>query len=366
MKNVLILGGGYGSLSFIKQLKAKDFQDFSFTLITKESSHYTSVLLHEVVSNAKNITLEYTEILPKDIHCIQDTIVEIQDKQVIGTNATYAYDILVVGLGFSSDDFNIPGVKEFAHSMQNYNNSLEIHKILMQKTSDKACEVIVCGGGFSGIELLGNLAQDFTNIKLTCVEAMPMILPMFNQELALHAKAYLENKGVTFLLNSKILECKSDSVLIEKDGQQESISADLILWTAGVKGNEVIASSSFFKSQRSKVEVDTFLHPMGQEKEMSNIYILGDCAAFKDISTGRFYPPTAQLANQQGIYLAKNFNITNPAPFSYVPKATICSLGDTYAIGLIGKMQIKGLIASYIKKLVEFKWIFSLKGFKAF
>ena len=204
MKNVLILGGGYGSLSFIKQLKAKDFQDFSFTLITKESSHYTSVLLHEVVSNAKNITLEYTEILPKDIHCIQDTIVEIQDKQVIGTNATYAYDILVVGLGFSSDDFNIPGVKEFAHSMQNYNNSLEIHKILMQKTSDKACEVIVCGGGFSGIELLGNLAQDFTNIKLTCVEAMPMILPMFNQELALHAKAYLENKGVTFLLNSKV------------------------------------------------------------------------------------------------------------------------------------------------------------------
>ena len=74
MKNVLILGGGYGSLSFIKQLKAKDFQDFSFTLITKESSHYTSVLLHEVVSNAKNITLEYTEILPNFINSHFNTL----------------------------------------------------------------------------------------------------------------------------------------------------------------------------------------------------------------------------------------------------------------------------------------------------
>ena len=55
MKNVLILGGGYGSLSFIKQLKAKDFQDFSFTLITKESSHYTSVLLHKWLAMQKTL-----------------------------------------------------------------------------------------------------------------------------------------------------------------------------------------------------------------------------------------------------------------------------------------------------------------------
>ncbi|MCI5969379.1 NAD(P)/FAD-dependent oxidoreductase [Helicobacter sp.] len=363
MKNVVLLGGGYANLSFIKNLKEENFKEFNFTLISEETSHYTSVLLHEVVSKAQNITIEYQDILPKAVHFVQDSIVEIQEKQVLGKNGIYSYDILIVGLGFTSDDFGIPGVKEYAHSMKNFKNCLEIHKMIAEKTNHKSCEVVVCGGGFSGIELLGNLAQDAKNIKLKCIEAMPMILPMFDKELALHAKTYLEKLGVTFYLGSKILECQDKTLIIEKDGQQEKITADLILWTAGVKGNEVIENSSFLKSQRSKIEVDAFLKPIEQER--ANIFVLGDCAALKDPNTGRFFPPTAQLANQQGIYLAKNFNTSSPAPFNYLPRATICSLGNNYAIGLIGKTQIKGRIAAYIKMLVEFKWILQLKGFKA-
>lgn len=81
-EKILILGGGYASLSFIKSLNASIFNQFDFSLISKEESHYISVLLHEVVSKTRNITLKYTDILPKKCKFIKDEILEIQEKKL--------------------------------------------------------------------------------------------------------------------------------------------------------------------------------------------------------------------------------------------------------------------------------------------
>ncbi|QPM44671.1 FAD-dependent oxidoreductase [Campylobacter hepaticus] len=165
---------------------------------------------------------------------------------MIAKNGNYTYDILIIGLGFNRDDFKISGVEEHTLAMQNFNNCLDIHKKLQEISLKDKCEVIVCGAGFSGIELLADLALHFKNIKLKCVEAMPMILPMFNKNLAQFAKQYLEKLGVEFYLNAKIEKYEKNSLIFEKNGQKEKIEADLILYTAGVKGNKVIENSSFF------------------------------------------------------------------------------------------------------------------------
>lgn len=371
MQKVLILGGGYGSLSFIKSLRTADLKDFDFTLITKEREHYQSVLLHEVISRAQDITIKYEDILPEKIHFVQDEVKEIKRNSVLGSKGEYWYDILVLALGFSSDDFGIPGVKQYAHSLVNFKESLETHQKLQEKLKQGKTEIVVCGGGFSGIELLGNLALDLkeknnADFKLKCIEAMPSIVPMFNEELAFVAKEYLENLGVEFYLGSKILECKEDCVIVEKDGEQKEIKGDFIFWTAGVKGNEVIANSPFFASVRSKIEVDAYLNPINGD--MKNIFVLGDCAALKDPSTGRFYPPTAQIANQEGKYLAEifNSNFQSNEKFTYHSKGTICSLGDRYAIGTFGSISFKGYPASLMKRFVEFQWLFKLKGVRSF
>ncbi|WP_273404495.1 NAD(P)/FAD-dependent oxidoreductase [Campylobacter avium] len=369
MRKVLLLGGGYATLSFLKSLDNNKVAEYDFTLISKENHHYQSVLLHEAVSSGKNVSISFDEILPKNFSFIQDEIKEIKENEVLGKKGNYKYDMLVVGLGFSSDDFKIPGVKEYAFSMVDFTNSLKIHEQI--KNHGDNLEIVVCGGGFSGIELVGNLVKDlkklYKNFKIKCVEAMPIILPMFEEELSLKAKAYLEDLGVEFYLSSKILKCEKDGVIIQNNDKEEKIKADIILWTAGVKGNEVIQNSPFFKSQRSKVEVDEFLNPSNQEKEMKNIFIIGDCAALK-APDGRFFPPTAQLANEEGKYLAKvfNSNFNTQERFSYKSKATICSLGNDYAIGVIGSTKVEGKIASYLKKLVEFKWLVKIKGLKAF
>lgn len=389
MKKVLVLGGGYASLSFLKHFPQSYFNQAEFTLISQSPSHYISVLLHESVSSDKTISYPYNAILPGGVKFRQDTIVEIQNQKVIGQNASYEYDVLVVGLGFASDDFGIKGISEYSHAMVNATNCQAIHaqirRVLQDGLKDsQELPFVICGGGFSGIELIASLAEELPQmcqaygidpkrVKLTCIEAMPKVLPMFPDALVQKGVQYLENLGVKFEVGAKILEVQENGVLVEQNGEQRIIESCFTFWSAGVKGNEVIAKSPFFTSGRSKVEVNTFLQPINQENQecMDNIFIIGDCAALKDPSSGRFYPPTAQMALQQGQYLAKVFpskleGLPLTQEFCYCSKGTICSLGSKYAIGLIGEKQIDGTLAIWAKRFTEWLWVVRLKGaFKA-
>ncbi len=368
MLKIIVIGGGYAGLSFIKNLDYSITKSANITLISNTKFHYKSILLHNVVSHKDDITIPYEELLPNFINFINDEVIEIKDKVIITKNDKYEYDILVVALGFSSDDFGIKGVKEYTYSMINYDNCLELNQILEKQSNS---DIVICGAGFSGIELIGNLANKFKNskdIKLKCIEAMPTILPMFDSTNALYAKKYLENLGVEFYLGCKILEVKQDSIMVENNGKQEYIKSDFTLWTAGVKGNNVIDDSKIFESKKSKVEVDEYLNPINCNNK--NIFIIGDCALLKDNKSGKFYAPTAQIALKQGKYLAQAISskIKNKKfdkKFVYKNQGTICSLGKDCAIGIIGGKAVKGKLASVLKKLIELKWDLKLKGIKA-
>ncbi|RDU63185.1 NAD(P)/FAD-dependent oxidoreductase [Helicobacter sp. MIT 14-3879] len=388
MKKVLLLGAGYANLSLIKALDKSVFSKAEFTLISQTKFHYLSVLLHEVVSGFKKeqVLFDINELLPPQVQFIEDTIVEIKEKEVLTQNSTYLYDILVVGLGFQSDTFGIEGIKEHAFPIINYHSALSLNekiteRILDYKKGDNtALHFIVCGGGFSGVELIASLAEELPkrcmalgvetkDITLTCVEAMPNILPMFSNNLVNIASTYLQSLGIHLATACKILQCEKDGIIVEENGQKRKINASLIIWTAGVKGNEVIQNSSFFTQARSKVEVNAYLQPINQKNNMNNIFILGDCAALKDPLSGRFYPPTAQIAAKQGKYLARvlEAKLENQAfdtEFSYEAQGTICSLGAKNAVGVLGKKELKGKIALWLKHLVEARWRFVLQGIK--
>ncbi|BDR27662.1 NAD(P)/FAD-dependent oxidoreductase [Helicobacter suis] len=369
MVKVLVLGAGYASLAFIKALPKRLLKTCHFTLISQSSQHYFSVLLHEVLAGIKGqYTLELSAILPPEVEFIQDCVLEIQEGKVLGERASYAYDKLVVGLGFHSDSFKIPGVETHAHSLVNFAGAQATHQALLQaiKTFDQArpFSLVVCGGGFSGIELLGALSDTLPNLcgskafKLTCIEALPGVLPMFKAKLVQKGVAYLQHLGVELEVGAKILECQHDCVVVEQNHIKKEIKADFIIWTCGVRGNPVIEKSSLFKSVRSRVEVNSFLQPLGLENR--EIFVLGDCALFKD-KTNRPYAPTAQLASQMGTYLGKQFihiiaKQQPKQPFIFKPKGSICSIGMGYAIGSIGGVDLCGKLSLWLKKYIEWRW----------
>lgn len=387
MKNILILGAGYANMALIKSLPQSILLNTKITLISQTKYHYISVLLHEVVSgsNVNNIVFNLYDILPNGIEFIEDNVKEIKEGYIVCDKNEYKYDILVVGLGFSSDSFGIKGVREFAYPIINYDSAVKLYNRIKHKidaSDNREFNIIVCGGGFSGIELISSLADnminlckdskiDYKNVRLTCVEAMPNILPMFSDDLVFSAVKYLSNLGVNIEVGAKITECGKDYIIFDKNGEKCNIKADIIIWTAGVKGNEVIENSKFFTSFRSKIEVNEFLQPINQENQdaMDNIFVIGDCAAFKDTLSNRFYPPTAQISLQMGKFLSKILvskfkNEATIDKFVFQTKGTICSLGSNYAIGNVYNKNIKGKFALYLKQLIESKWRWTLSGLK--
>ena len=464
---ILLLGAGYANMSLLTRLDEKTLSKAQFSIITKEPYHYKSICLHDVASGKhdKSVLFNVDSTLDSKINVIQDEITSIESSIVKGAKSSYEYDYLVVGLGFGSDDFGIKGVREYAKSITSYSSAREIYALILskleglrEKDDDEAkLSFAVCGGGFSGIEFAGSLAEevakkcsefgiDFGNIKIYCIEAAPKILPMFSDSLQKAGRNKLESLGVQVLTSSKILECKQHSIIIEKEATQSEIDADVIIWTAGVKGNPVIEISPLFSNTilaRSRVEVDEFLRPKksqntiqnteqdtqknveqstdkalqdSQEQNLAqsqndtkiqsnqppsqattledisqdlstqssvleNVFVLGDCASFRNDPSERFFPPTAQLAREQGKYLAQVFQILlkkktqkklaqnkSPygkkiLPFRFTPKGSICSIGESYALGALGSFEIKGRLASVLKKIIESLWNLQLKGF---
>lgn len=393
MKKILLLGAGYANMSLLTRLDSASLKKAQWTLVTKEPYHYKSITLHDVASGKidKRALFDLEKIKERGVCVVCDEITSIEANITRGKNTNYEYDYLTVGLGFESDDFGIKGVKQYAKAITSYKSAQNIRrdieaKLAQGKNGD--ISFVVCGGGFSGIEFVSSLAEelrkkcakhniDFARIKIACIEAMPNILPMFNAKLQNLAVKKLESLGVAVMSGSKILECKESAIVIEQGGVKSELGADMIIWTAGVRGNSVIENSTIFTSTRSKVEVDKFLHPLqlnaqnlgGDSQNLAqNIFIMGDCAAFKDEKSGRFFPPTAQIAREQGKYLAKVFKIllNNPqgkiSPFIFTPKGSICSLGESYALGNLGVFEIKGRSASALKKIVESLWDLQLKG----
>lgn len=416
--HIVFLGAGYATLSCIASLPKSIYNSAKWTLITKDSTHYESVLLHEVASGYKDreILHKLQDILLKDIEIVQDCVrtINASSKQIICECGTYSYDVLILGLGFASDSFGINGVSEYALPLTNYHQAKAIHAKIeanlqaYTRTSDaRYLRFVVCGGGFSGCELVATLSQEIPKqakklgiqqpIECVCIEALDNVLPMFSPTLAQKGRKYLEKLGVKVLSASKILSVLENGVQIACANEQQGPQTTLIesfctIWTAGVQGSLVIANS--FGTPKSKLVITPYLHPKSLESsdsnaakdssadmELESIFVLGDCSALLDEKTQRFYPPTAQLAQQQGIYLASilatylqqyaakdSAKVDSSAPippFSYKPQGTICSLGHSYGVGEVSGREVSGLIAIAIKRAIEWRWRRKIKAGKS-
>ncbi|PAF45481.1 FAD-dependent oxidoreductase [Helicobacter sp. 11S02629-2] len=379
---IVVLGAGYASLSFIKSLNHTLLKQVQIQLITNNPYHYFSVLLHEVaVGNMdKNAIVMLDKALPKEVELIVDTVTEIRQNEVITKNGTYSFDKLVVGLGFNSEFFNIKGAELNSMTCGNYKEALAIKERLTTLLKIKASkgekvDIAICGGGFSGVELVSSLAQKVCedknlpkdSINIYCIEAMPNIIAAFPQQLIDVAKKKLVELGVVLKTEHKILEIKQDSITCDYKGSEVNIKSDLAIWLVGVRGNAVIGNSPILESFRDKVAVTKTLNA----PNFNHIFVVGDCSFMKD-KEGKPLPPTAQIAIQQGKYLAGEFsNIIEGkmlAEFKFVSKGMICSLGEDFAIG-IGTGPNKFYVGKgpmFLKRnVIEAYWRFKVGGMRS-
>lgn len=392
MKKVVVLGAGYAGLQTVHKLQKKVKGKAEIILVDKDDYHYETTELHEVASGtqpALKITYPIADIIdPAVTKFIQDEVVKLDatKKQVqLKQHGILDYDYCVLALGFVSETFGIKGAKENALEMTNIKQSLAIYDHILasmkkyKETKDKRyLQLVVCGAGFTGIELAGALAEGRpeyakvagvapSEVKITVVEAATRLLPMFSEKLADYGVKLVESLDVELLCGAKISEVAPGKVIYEKDGQTSSLKAETIIWTTGVSGSPVVGESNLQERRGRVVVTDNLTDP-----NFDDLYILGDVAAVMDKESGRPYPTTAQIATEMAAYAAKdlesqiNGNGHLSTPFVYKSKGTVASVGNTHGFGVIGKLEIKGYPASMMKKMIMNKSLFEIGGFKEF
>lgn len=388
---IVILGAGYGGLLTAVHLQNLISQkEAEIILVNKHDYHYQTTLLHEVAGGTgeeNHICIPIREVIDiHRVHFIKDTIAEIQkEKQevILYHGDPITYDYLVIGLGFEPATFSIPGILEHALTIKSMNAARRIRDKIetlfadfsKEKNSNKKISIIVGGAGFTGIELVGELAEQIQvlckkynverqSVQLMNVEAGLGILGGFDTTLASYAKDILESKGVEFRLSTKIKLVDEQGVIINSENGEEKISPATVIWTGGVQGNTV-ACGTCFESIRGRIPVEKDLRVKGYK----NVFVIGDCSAFMDEQAGRPFPPTAQLAVMQSKTCAKNLvklvrGDSNLEAFSPSLKGAVASLGAKDGVGNILGLKARGKMAVLTKLMVDNRYLFILGGFK--
>jgi NADH dehydrogenase len=380
---IVILGAGYGGiLTSLRLQKELNYNEADVTLVNKHDYHYITTHLHMPAAGTDhpdNARVNISKLIDEfKIDFVKSTVVQIrpQDRKVILEDGTLSYDYLVIGLGGESETFGIPGLADNAFTIRSINSVRLIREHIEYQFARYKREphrtdyltFVIGGAGFTGIEFIGELADripdlckqfdvDRSLVKVINIEAAPTALPGFDPELVEYAMQVLQKKGVTFRIGTAIKECTPDGVIV---GEGEEIKSQTVIWTGGVRGNRLIEEAGF-ETMRGRVKVDEFLRAPNHE----NIYVLGDNSLMFN-EEGRPYPPTAQIAMQQGVNCAHNLvaSIRSQSlkPFVFQNKGTVASLGKGEAIGVAFGKKYKGRTAAWLKKLIDLRYLFIIGG----
>src|SRR6267142_1415943 len=289
-KRIVILGGGFAGMRTAECLEEILRADFSTSL----------TLINE--TNA----LLFTPMLA-----------DVAGRREI------PYDHLIFALGSASNYFGMTNIEKFAFNFKSLLDAIRIrnHVIEMFERADLESEpalqsslltFVIAGGGFAGVELAGAL-NDFAHgiladypklhpnqLKIVLVHSRDRILPELSESLARYAKEKMQLRGVSFRLNTRIVDAHPGVVLLS-DGE---IHAETLVWTAGTTPSPLLKSLPLEKDKRGALLVDSTLAVPGRP----GLWAIGDCAAVTDAATGQPCPPTAQFALREAEVLANNIH----------------------------------------------------------
>ncbi|WP_099974069.1 NAD(P)/FAD-dependent oxidoreductase [Lactobacillus terrae] len=386
MAHILILGAGYGGLRTARELAKHASSDTQIDLVNDSELHVEKTGLHTIAAGTRKadaISFKITDVIPSKVNFIKATVsnIDVDNKKVsFSDHDDMTYDYVVVALGFRSEDFGLEGASENALILESVKTAEKIYDTIEKnisnyKTSNDPADlsIVVCGAGFTGIEMLGELVDskqvlkakyNVPDITVTCLEKATSILPMFDSELAKYAVNYLTNHGINIITGADIKKINKGSVEYQMGDETKEVKASSIVWTVGVSGSDVIKASGF-DARRNRVMTTSYLNL----EDHPEAFFIGDDSAMIPEGQDRPLPTTGQLATAQGTITAQNIaNAINDKPlvkFVYKSKGTVASLGQNHGIAeLPSKMKFRGHIASFMKHMSADVGILEVAGLK--
>ncbi|MDB5034752.1 MAG: putative dehydrogenase [Chlorobi bacterium] len=386
-KRIVILGTGFAAISLVKKIDLTAYE----VMIVSPRNHF---LFTPLLPSTTVGTVEFRSIIEpvrktrKGIEYMQGSCRSVDtERRTItcegvdsGVEFTMEYHHLVIAVGAWNNTFNVPGVREHARFLKEVTDARVIREQVIScleradipgismEERNRLLHFVVVGGGPTGIEFAAelhdlieeDLGRSYPHlkgeVKISLFEAMNTILNSFDGNLRRYTAEHFKRQGIELRVGTPVQEVL-DGGLKLKNG--EMIPAGLIVWSTGYGPTGLAQSLPFDKDRSGRILVDECLRVPAHPE----IYALGDCSNI----AGNAVPQTAQLAMQQGKYLAKALNAIHdgesPKPFKFNNLGMLAYVGESKALADIPKANIRwrGLItyifwrSAYFTRLIGFK-----------
>jgi NADH dehydrogenase len=364
MRKISILGSGYAGLFCAANLLA-DYENrkkYEISIFDQNSYHQLLQQIHLVSANLKkphDISFSIYDLMKDDVKFYNELVVGVNfETQNIFTanNKKYNFDYVIIALGSSNAFFGIKGAKEYSQSFRSLDDAIKLQKKIQNL---KDSNIVICGGGATGISLAGALSETSNNnyLTITIVEAQADILPGWNPRLVQTIKKFLIKNKINLITNNPIREVYPSSVLL---GDGTIIENSLPIWTAGVKGRDIQVIPLINKTRSNRIMVNKF----SQIEGYNNAFAVGDISAFP-LENGQISPQLAQFAVRQAMNIAKNIlrkeKGEKTVEFHYEQHGSILSLGNR-CIGMINGIIISGSLCQYVEDFLIDNYIKTIKN----
>ncbi len=382
-KRIVVVGGGFAGIEFIKKLKNTDYQ---VVLLDKNNFFTFQPLLYQVATaglEPNSIAYPYRRMFQgaKNVYFRMANVdkIDSNSKTVHTSIGSINYDHLLLACGSKPKYFGLPEKKLL--TLKTLNGAMKMKNFILH-TFEEALEneenvekdglfnIVIAGGGPTGVELAGAFGEmkkfvlpkdypqlDFEKLNIYLLEGKDRLLPMMSEKASVKSKKFLEQLGVKVLLGEMVLGYENNIVKMEN----KTVPAKNLVWTAGVQPVLIEGLEDAITHKSGKLIVDEYNQLPGFE----NIYAVGDLAAMTSEEYPEGHPGVAPVAIQQGKLLARNLLSQQKGkamkPFSYLDKGTMATIGRNRAVVDAPWFKMQGTLAWFAWMFVH---LITLVGFR--
>ena len=385
MKKIVVVGCGFGGLQFVKNL-TKD--KFDILIIDKINHHQFPPLFYQVASSQiepSSISFPIRKIFQgrRDVRIRMAEVKRVEsDNKLIQTSiGEFAYDYLILGMGAKTNFYgnkdieeNTLGLKSTFQSI-NVRNSilLNFEKLLYDKEKEALHNIVIVGGGATGVELAGAfveikkdvLPKDYPNINVDNVnvyllEGGKNTLAAMSKYAQNYSEEYLKGMGVIVKTNVIVTNYDGETLTLNNG---ETILSNSVIWSAGIIGNMIggIPQDSVMRGNR--IKVDRTNKVVG----LDDVFAIGDIAYMETEKYPHSHPQVANVAIGQAKNLAKNINALEKGKlrnkqYEYKNLGAMATVGRNKAVVDFPFMKLKGRIAWVIWMFLHLMLILSVRN----
>ena len=350
---VVVVGAGFGGLAVVKGLER---EPVDVVLIDARNFHTFQPLLYQVATaglDVDDIAYAVRGIFRKqpNVTVRMATVTHVDaESRVVHTDAgpPVDYDTLVIAAGAVSTSFGIPGVDDHAFPLKSAADAVALRQHVIGRFEAAATDpsivaaggldVVVCGGGPTGVEMAGGLMELFTKVlakdfpqlevhraRVVLVEAGDRLLATFSEASSEHARSSLAKMGVEVITGTGVASVSPDEVVLANGTR---ITAQTLVWAAGVRAHPLGTTLGVELGRGGRIVVAPDL----SVPERPEIFAIGDVAVDRDIPL----PQVAQPAIQGGRHVARQIGhrLAGRAtePFHYIDKGSMATIGRHQAV----------------------------------